>query len=436
MSKRTATEKENDARTPRLLAYALPRARGDTECRDIQCAGFTIHDVPLGAAVAFPDYDGVVVFCGAFETVRQDFMGDPQAVCLSVADLDLRERELISAIQQEKFVLFLLQDLPRYLGVREVRPYTDLFRRIADKLKLEWHSLDQPSPMVESSVSEFTDYIRRFGTGYLTLCCEKNDTDHWKTLGSAGSRAFGLAFAGKLFFLPSAVPQSLGKVLEIVTSALAGVLAYRQRMSTSMPAWVNDFAFTRENGLKGELADLQQQVLKLEGEIDGYGRWKGALCLQSDPLVEIVVQILERAFGVKLTVDEKYIEDAVLLDGGGTTQAVFEIKGVKGNFTRANVNQVDSHRERLKLPSTTPGVLIMNTMMSAGTLAEKDEVPHPDIIKKAVVDHVLLIRTLDLLRYAEGVENGSLPKEGLLQTILTESGWLKVEESKAQVVKA
>src|SRR4051794_5377874 len=112
MSKRTATEKKNGAKTPRLLAYALPRARGDNECRDIQCDGFTIHDVPLGAAVAFPDYDGVVVFAGAFERVKQEFMDDPQAVCLSLADLDLRERELISAIQQEKFVLFLLEDLP------------------------------------------------------------------------------------------------------------------------------------------------------------------------------------------------------------------------------------------------------------------------------------------------------------------------------------
>ena len=57
-------------------------------------------------------------------------------------------------------------------------------------------------------------------------------------------------------------------------------------------------------------------------------------------------------------------------------QAVIEIKGVKGNFTRANVNQVDSHRERLKLPPTTPGILVMNTLMGVGSLQEKDQPPH------------------------------------------------------------
>ena len=174
---------------------------------------------------------------------------------------------------------------------------------------------------------------------------------------------------------------------------------------------------------------------KLRGQIDGYISFKGALCYQSDPLVEVVRKMLDHFFGISLTIDDKCIEDATLLDDEGTIQAVFEIKGVKGNFTRANVNQVDSHRERLSLPSTVPGVLIMNTLMGADSLQEKDQAPHPDIIQKAVADHVLLIRTLDLLRYADGIEQGKLTKEAFRNTILTESGWLKVEGKTATIVK-
>ena len=160
------------------------------------------------------------------------------------------------------------------------------------------------------------------------------------------------------------------------------------------------------------------------------------MCYQSDPLVEVVRKMLDHFFGIALTIDDKCIEDATLLDGEGTTQAVVEIKGVKGNFTRANVNQVDSHRERLKLPPTTPGILIMNTLMGVGSLQEKNQAPHPDIIQKAAADHVLLIRTLDLLRYADGIEQGNLTKEAFRNTILTESGWLKVENNIAEVVKS
>ena len=63
-----------------------------------------------------------------------------------------------------------------------------------------------------------------------------------------------------------------------------------------------------------------------------------------------------------------------------------------------------------------------------------DEAPHPDIIKKAVQDNVLLVRTLDLLRYADLVENERIAKDGFLTTILNESGWLKVEDGAATVV--
>jgi len=71
--------------------------------------------------------------------------------------------------------------------------------------------------------------------------------------------------------------------------------------------------------------------------------------------------------------------------------------------TRANVNQVDAHRERLGLAPDVPGVLIM-------------------------------IRTLDLLRYADGVEKGVLTKEDFRDALLHKSGWLKVENQTVEVV--
>ena len=112
-----------------------------------------------------------------------------------------------------------------------------------------------------------------------------------------------------------------------------------------------------------------------------------------------------------------------------------EIKGGNRNFGREDINQVDSHRERLGLPAQTPGILIMNTLMTATSLAEKDLPPHPDIIKKAVADNVLMVRTLDLLRYADGVESGTLKKKDLLNTLLHESGWMRVAEGQVETVK-
>ena len=195
------------------------------------------------------------------------------------------------------------------------------------------------------------------------------------------------------------------------------------------------FRFRPRIGTAAQATDLHCQLVQIEGQIDSYISLKGALAYQSDPLVEVIRDLLDRFFGISLTIDEKFIEDATLRDIDGNIQAVFEIKGVKGNFARANVNQVDSHRERLNMLASVPGVLIMNTFMGVNSLQEKDQAPHPDIIKKAVADRVLLIRTLDLLRYADGIEKGTLTKDDLTKVILTEAGWLKVENDKAQVVK-
>ncbi len=80
------------------------------------------------------------------------------------------------------------------------------------------------------------------------------------------------------------------------------------------------------------------------------------------------------------------------------------------------------------------GILVMNTLMDAKSLAEKDEPPHPDIIKKAVADHVLFVRTIDLLRFADGVEAGILRKEDFLSNLMSQSGWLKVADNRCEIV--
>ena len=77
----------------------------------------------------------------------------------------------------------------------------------------------------------------------------------------------------------------------------------------------------------------------------------------------------------------------------------------------------------------------MNTLMEATSLVEKNAPPHLDIIQKAVADHVLMIRTFDLLLFADGVERGVFKKDELRRLILTEVGWLKVERDAYEIVK-
>lgn len=133
--------------------------------------------------------------------------------------------------------------------------------------------------------------------------------------------------------------------------------------------------------------------------------------------------------------DDKLIEDASIRNPNGEIRAVIEIKGVKGSFKREHVNQVDSHRERLGVGPDTPGILLMNTYKDVNSLKNKDERPHPDIVRKAADDGVLLVRTLDLLRLADLVEKGLISGQQVLDWILSAAGWLKVENGTVEVLQ-
>ncbi len=417
----------------RFLGYALPPGKDEFRLRVIERDGFELHNEQIRAEVSFLDFDGVVTFAGAFET--HDKNRPPNIVCVSRSDLDLREREFFTLIDQNKTFVFLIADLPVAIEGQSVDPCCDLFRRIAQKVGLAWNGYARQFAAIESLVPEFQDFISRYGTSSIVLRYGGEPESRARSICAQEGSVLGLVLGGNVFFLPCVRPRKQDQAVQMTVAVIEAAIAYRNRMSKELPEWSEAFSFQKEALLRKEAANLRKRLAETAAEIDCYVAFKGALIYQSDPLVEVVRNLLDRFFGISLTIDERCIEDATLQDIKGAIEAVFEIKGVKGNFKRSNVNQVDSHRERLSLLASTPGVLIMNTLMGVDSLQGKDEAPHPDIIQRAAVDHVLLIRTLDLLRYADGIEKGIFTKEAFRQTLLRESGWLKVENEVAQVMK-
>ncbi|MHB1767395.1 MAG: hypothetical protein ACYCUV_06035 [Phycisphaerae bacterium] len=416
-----------------FLAYALPRASQDANSRRDSGDGFYVHDEPLGLNVSFLDYDGVIMFAGAFERPESSPIGSV-ANCLNYADLDRREREFFSAFEKGIPIIFLLPAInsrPYY----QAGPITDLFRRITQTLGIGHSPLPQPHPGLASEAPEFREYIQRHGVGYAVLSVAEATPYEPTPICREGEYLFGLSLADKLFILPCTEPANEAQVGGMVRDAVAAVIAYRKRVSRELPAWVAEFAFNQEAKLITEAEGHRKQFESLNTKILVYQDFKAALCLQSDPLVEAVVEIFNHFFGLDLVGEDQKIEDKFLLGTDGNVLAIIEVKGINSNFDRKLVNQLDDHRERRELPPTIPGIAIVNTFRSAGSLDEKDQPPNSEIIEKAVHDNVLLIRTLDLLRFADLVERGIKTKEEFKNILLGESGWLKVEGDNATVVK-
>ena len=421
---------------PKYMAYALPGRPANGEPNIVQLAdGFDLYDLPLGSHSSFLDFSGVILFGGAFEKFEY-YRGDRMLVCIDSGDLDRRETELWTAIDDQKTVVFLVPTLAsdgHYVSGE--RPRHDLLKRFLYRLGIGWSRLEEPVIPLTCTVPEFCNYMKRHGAGYVTYGHRKEQKEYAKEIALGDRFVYGAILGGKIFLLPAVSPRTHDQAIKMAIAALEAAIAYRERVSEALPDWVRHFHCSRESALRTEAEEVRSQLMRIDSRIEAYDGFRGALCQSADPLVDSVTRILKKFFGLELEVDDKCIEDATLKDDEDNTLAVFEIKGRTGNFIRKNVNQVDDHRERLGLSPDTPGVLIMNTIMSADSVEKKDHPPHPDIIKKAVQDNVLLVRTLDLLRYADLVERKILERDNLRKTMLSEAGWLKVEGDTAAVMK-
>ncbi len=405
----------------KFLAYGFLAVTGHPSRDCLHFSSFDPHPVPMGGGAAFQDFDGVVVFPGAFEETA-----DP-------VELDQRERQFHTASKQGRPFIFLLPSLPDPGALRSGGAVNGLFRRVASYLGISWWSDTTPYPALESAIPEFSDYIGKYGAGYVYMEPPLGDPSRTSIVCRDGETVYGMAINDQIFFLPCTGPSSSQQAAEMASAAVAAVIAYRKRVSRELPEWVDKFAFDNEERIRAKAEEHRTQLKALEREISAYRDFKAVLCLQSDPLVEAIRKIVDHFFDLRLTVDGKKIEDATLCDAEGKIQAVIEIKGINGNFDRKMVNQVDGHRERLGLPAEVPGIAIVNTFRSEESLGGKDQPPNSEIIQKASQDNVLLIRTLDLLRFADLVERGVKTKEDFRNVLLKEHGWLCVTSEGAEV---
>jgi len=98
----------------RVLSYGLPCENYDIKYAIHDCGDFEIDDEPLEASISFLDYDGIVLFAGAFEKVNSytkhnvlyGNSTETEITCAIPDDLDLRERELFTSIRKDKIAIF------------------------------------------------------------------------------------------------------------------------------------------------------------------------------------------------------------------------------------------------------------------------------------------------------------------------------------------
>jgi hypothetical protein len=175
----------------------------------------------------------------------------------------------------------------------------------------------------------------------------------------------------------------------------------------------------------------------MEAAVVPYAAAKSLLVQANDALTTGIIDLLGRC-GIATHRHEVFREDFWILDEEGKRSAVCEVKGIKANVGRKEVNDADTHRAENDLPQSFPCILFANTFRTrASSLADKEHQIEPNTREHAVRQNVLIVRTLDLLRLFDRLDTGDLTRDRVLELLTQNCGWLQVaEEGDPRIVQS
>jgi hypothetical protein len=383
------------------LIYAFGFDKLQMVMKDFENDEFAVRFLGYNSTEQFDRCDGLVIPSGIFEreTDPETFESDRNRL----ADC---EKKLVHGMKREAWTCFLLTVLSN--GLQGYYKDTDLAKKCANDL-FQYVEPDPtaPNPHIACKADEFKEFFRKFGIARTAMSLRRRPSQT-RILARApdGHNIYAAKFSGKLFLLPFKQINDLPELSQLLILAIKSILTYKRRNNVYLPDWVDQIRFKRESRNEAKLVQLKAEITHLEGENSLLRAHKGILVASGYPLVDIVVNILQEYLGVRVERDEEFVEDAIIKDTSGNLKFVVEIKGENGGLKRQHVNQVDNHRERLGMDSTSTGLLILNDFANTDGLEErKAKQLSKDQLDYAKGQNVRVLRAVTLLELMLALED-------------------------------
>jgi len=414
----------------RIYAYGFDRIGFSIPPATILIEDIQIEFMRFGDPRRLDGADGAIVPSGIFEAFerKDSYMGLFIEVSCDHDHLLTRRRELSNLLDGGKWICFLVGQVVD--SVRQNHSTFDCSATDLAKVALNMCGVERQSAsagMVASAkYDEFREYVNRWGVA-KTLLQPSYRLQDQRSIAVVGNSIVGLECISQLIFLPFHNSRSDSSELsDLVTTIVKGIESYLQKRMAELPNWIDQFQFNIEEMLRRKYEEALGSVEDARSERQKWRGYKGILVRSGDALRETVSVVLKDYFGLRVCEEDVGKEDLSILGEGGEILAVVEVKSSKGGVRREDVNQVDSHRARLNLPSTVPGILVMNDFMEISNLDERRSKPvDPDHIRRASVSNVLIIRTLDLVHFMKQMEQESPGKRAeALRSMWSKGGGL------------
>ncbi len=382
-----------------IIAFGFDRINPGEKLESIEGEEYVIRHVDYNSNDSLDAGDALMIPSDIFENVRKvtSMHGAYNAYDCEENKLAQREKELSRLFDKRGWACFFLGELGN--GSSGERKLDDLARRVANRT-FQWTEPCKPYPHLKSKADEFLKFFTQYGIAQTELKLPYHNAQlRALATDSRGDKTYAAEIVSRSFFLPLKTLSRKGELAEILKTAAEAIILYKKRNDLYLPKWVEEIQFKSELRLQAEREDLQKKIQETAINLAKWEQYKAILTASGRSLNEVVVNVLRDYFHLNLKSEEVFIEDAMIYsDDGNLHLYVVEIKGVTAGIKREQINQLDSHRERLGVEHSLTGLLIINDFSDTpGIEARKAKPIDPQHLAHATRLNVKILRTVNLI---------------------------------------
>ncbi len=403
-----------DKRSYKILVYGLEHKKLIPPTEDVTTSNFTLVFKDYKTTSRFDDFDGIIFIQGIFKKDEDEF--------------DKRTNELQLLINKSGFICFIVCQPPDI----EIYDFLDSF--VDSVFRVNPFGVRRTA--IHTTQGEFKQFLDIYGAAYFSILPITGYADQIEVIAKLNDLIVGCIYHENIFIIPALLPNNFDeKILDYFKKLAEGLISYWNKRHETVPRWVDVFQIHNEPMLIENKTEMLEKITLIDSKLAKYKKYKRVLILDGDPLVEMIIHLLRDIFDFSIDDTDEKKEDLKILDKDGKVILLCEVKGTNKGVQRSHVYQPDSHRERANQPRKFPSILIINShIRNSRTIIEKDKAVENEQVVLAVDHNVLILRTIDLLRFASLKLESKISTEEFLKLLTSESGWLKANDEGYEVI--
>lgn len=188
-----------------------------------------------------------------------------------------------------------------------------------------------------------------------------------------------------------------------------------------------------EAQIRERIAELEVEIVRLKESLEETRKAKQILHLTEGALRDELTRFFTLGLDMPTGASEQSKEGFwMIAEALGEEWCFGEARdSAGGNVTREMVARVMINRHDAGKQDDFPALLVVNAFCEKDDMAERDQPVPAEICRRAAEDHILVVRTLDLVRLRQKEQAGFAGINDFQEALRSGGGWYEVNTSLA-----